>query len=414
MNKLLSKGIITGIVGIACIIPFGLQKEKTEFITERINYASEASDAGFADENLYNCIKEDDEFGGGINTISNLSCINKSITSLSGIEQLTNLQELNVGGNELTSIDLSGNTKLRWLEASHNQITSVKFPQSMQTFVLNDNKLSTLDLREYKNLVSVEVEDNELTDLNVFGISTLSRLELKNNQLETLNISKTALSYIAVVPSTYLKHLYASSMSNMQQFYIGGYTNLEDIDISFSKFESGSSLNNLTKLKKITASVDKIKTLDFSLYPNLEKVVATKTDTVTVNGTSISTSDLLKYIPSNINTSNGYKFYLNKIDNSTVYTKSSFSGNAGTEVIAILTVDGTNSDVKGFSGTQEFHEWFRLKFTNASSSSSSTSSTTNNPKTGIKEIKLISLILACTILAVSFIKIKKKDMFKNF
>ncbi len=395
-------------------LPISIQKmDRNEFTTERINYS--AGGEGITDENLYQCITEDDEYSQGLSGITNLTCNERAIQSLEGINQLTGLTELNIGGNDITTVDLSANTKLRWLEASYNQITSVKLPESIQNVSLNHNDLTTLDLRENKNLLTLKVENNQLTDLNA-SIRKLANLDIDGNNLETLNVSNSALAYLSITPSTNLKKLYISNMPNLQEFYLGNFANLEDIDTSYSKFEMNSSFENLTKLKKITASIDKIKTIDFSLYPSLEKVVTVKTDNVTVAGTSISADKLLEHVPNTINYSNDYKWYLNRISDDNLYTKTTFTGSANQELSPILVIQGTNSEVRGFTGTQEFREFFRLKFTNdsAGAATEAKSETTPNPKTGIKEIGLISVILICFVSILSFIKIKKADMFKNF
>ena len=402
-----NKKILVPFLASLVVIPISMQKmEKQEFTTERINYS--AASEGIVDANLYKCITEDDEYSKGLSGITNLSCYTKGVQTLEGINQLTNLTELNVGDNKLTSIDLSGNTKLRWLEASYNQLTSIKLPQSMQSVVLNHNKLTNLDLHENTNLISVEAENNNLTSLNVANIKSLSRLEIENNNLETLVVSGTSLAYISVVPPTNLKKLYASSMENLQSLYLGNFTNLDDIDTSFSKFEMSSSFENLTKLQRISASVDKIKTIDFSLYPNLTNVVTTKTDTISVKGTSITTDKLLEYVPKTIDQTNGVEWYLNGMDESNLYTKNTFSGKSDQDLYPILVIKGNNSDIKGFSGTQEYRAFYRLKFTNDTNKDET--KTTSSHKIGIKEIGLIGIVLIGISLLVIFIKTKKNNM----
>ena len=53
-----------------------------------------------------------------INIVKSITCTNYSITSLKGIEYFPNLTHLYCQGNRLTSLDLSGNPGLIWLDCS--------------------------------------------------------------------------------------------------------------------------------------------------------------------------------------------------------------------------------------------------------------------------------------------------------
>ena len=53
-----------------------------------------------------------------INSLTNLNVSDKSISSLTGISYFTNLQYLNCQGNNITSLNLSSNTKLKQVTTS--------------------------------------------------------------------------------------------------------------------------------------------------------------------------------------------------------------------------------------------------------------------------------------------------------
>jgi hypothetical protein len=69
-----------------------------------------------------------------------------AVKDLTGIEAFTNLEELYLNGNQLTTLDLSQNKKLKRLDAETNQISSVTFdnPELFYVDLLN-SQLSSID-----------------------------------------------------------------------------------------------------------------------------------------------------------------------------------------------------------------------------------------------------------------------------
>jgi len=72
----------------------------------------------------------------------------KSISNLKGIELFTALVELNCSDNRLTSLDLSNNLDLEVLEASSSELTSINITQNskLKTLFCSGNRLTYLDL----------------------------------------------------------------------------------------------------------------------------------------------------------------------------------------------------------------------------------------------------------------------------
>ncbi len=104
-----------------------------------------------------------------INTLTFLDVSSQNISDLTGIEDFTNLTDLECDSNQLTSLDVSQNTYLDWLECYSNQLTS-------------------LDLSGASYLTTLECWNNQLTTLDLSGASYLTTLECWNNQLTTLDL----------------------------------------------------------------------------------------------------------------------------------------------------------------------------------------------------------------------------------
>ncbi len=117
---------------------------------------------------------------------------------------------------------------------------------SLQTLVLSDNKLTSLDgfekLNNCVNLKKIYLDDNQIVDLlrfkSISGIPKLEEIHLDHNQLIQLNITHT-------VP------------------------NLDFISLNDNKIESVNSVQNLPVLKSLSLSDNKIDFLDFSSFKNV-------------------------------------------------------------------------------------------------------------------------------------------------
>ena len=106
-------------------------------------------------------ILTDDE----IERITSLYINFMDISSLKGIEHLTALGSLYCYGNQLTTLDLSRNTKLTILYCNGNQLTA-------------------LDVSKNTELSTLSCEQNQLTTLNVSGCYRLSDFDCSRNQIK--------------------------------------------------------------------------------------------------------------------------------------------------------------------------------------------------------------------------------------
>lgn len=99
-----------------------------------------------------------------------LNVSERMITSLEGLEAMTNLEELNCYNNEIESLDLSGNPLLRTLDCA-------------------ENYLDSLDLSANPDLTFVDCSRNGLNYLNVSGNLSLTFLWCSLNDLTYLDLS---------------------------------------------------------------------------------------------------------------------------------------------------------------------------------------------------------------------------------
>ena len=113
------------------------------------------------------------------------------ISSLEGIANFPALNTLYCGNNQLTSLDLSENTALTYLDCSWNSLVTLDVSRCIELSNLNcwHNQLSYLDLTQNTNLIYLDCAWNKLTNLDISGCSALTELNCSMNQLTTLDIN---------------------------------------------------------------------------------------------------------------------------------------------------------------------------------------------------------------------------------
>lgn len=142
----------------------------------------------FDDQALADCVRDT---GYTTTDMQNLSCPNKGIQSLDGIEQLTHLIALDLSQNYLQDLQpLETFTSLTFLDVSQNRLTSLAGLEGLTQLVeLNssNNQLSDASsLGQLKNLKRVYVSNNQLHDLAFASTTSLQNLDAQNNPRQSL------------------------------------------------------------------------------------------------------------------------------------------------------------------------------------------------------------------------------------
>lgn len=148
------------------------------------------------------------------------------ISDLSGIEDFINLTILYVTNNQLTSLDLSSNTLLEDLYCTFNNLTSLTLP--------NTSTLEDVWCHDNSSLASLDVTGNSgLKWLATFKCN-LSSLDLTNNtQLEVLRARENNLSTIDVTQNINLIEL-SLSTNNINTIDLSQNTNLNSLGVSYN------------------------------------------------------------------------------------------------------------------------------------------------------------------------------------
>jgi Leucine-rich repeat (LRR) protein len=131
--------------------------------------------------------------------ITYLNFRERSISDMKGIEAFVNLDTLICDANQLTNLDVSHNTALKYLTCNANYLHSLNVSNNidLQKLECSWNLLISLDVSGYTALNRLGCYDNLLTTLDVSGCNGLTNLDCSQNQLTSLDISGfTTLTYL--------------------------------------------------------------------------------------------------------------------------------------------------------------------------------------------------------------------------
>ena len=157
-----------------------------------------------------------------INTVQELDIRFKNINNLTGIEDFAALEDLNIRGNNLNSIDTSQNTLLRVL-------------------ICNTNPLTTMNLSNNLFLESLEIR----------GLHQLNNIDLSNNiNLETLNMVDCWIDAIDISNNTNLKTFIAGGVS-FSEIDLSNNLALEHLDVTGVHLNELDISNNVLLLKEL-------------------------------------------------------------------------------------------------------------------------------------------------------------------
>ncbi|MBE6826910.1 MAG: hypothetical protein E7511_08540, partial [Ruminococcus sp.] len=152
-----------------------------------------------------------------------------TVTDLTGVEYFTALEYLNCCNNDLTSLDVSGNTALTHLNCCRNQLTSLDVSKNtaLTELYCNNNQLTSLDVSQNTMLEYLNCSNNQLTSLDVSQNTALEYLDCSYNQLTSLDVSKNA-------ALTGL-HCYKNQLESLD---VRQNTKLTDLDCSYNQLTS--------------------------------------------------------------------------------------------------------------------------------------------------------------------------------
>ena len=252
-------------------------------------------------------------------SLTNLNCSNNNLTSLdvSNNDSLTNL---NCSNNNLTSLDVSGDTALTILNCDNNQLTSLDVSNNtaLTYFYCGNNQLTSLDVSNNDSLIYLRCQSNQLTSLNVSNNIALISLNCFYNQLDSLEVStNTALNWLNCSDNQLTRlDIRNGNNTNFFNFITANNPYLYCIDVddpvystanwtnidSWMSF-SGNCINEIYGcMDSLACNYDSLVTINDNscVYPIAESSSVTICDIYTWEGQTVTTSQILIHVYTNL------------------------------------------------------------------------------------------------------------------
>ncbi len=162
------------------------------------------ANTAFEDDQFYNCIilkLNTDGFNAvydrdpssykvtkdELESIVVLKCNDANIVSTKGLELLTNLTDLNLSDNNISTISLTSNLKIANLLLSNNKLASLDLSKNteIENLYVNGNQLTSLNLSNNKKLLVLNINNNKFSALNLENNSKIIDLKANDNAFIT-------------------------------------------------------------------------------------------------------------------------------------------------------------------------------------------------------------------------------------
>jgi len=198
-------------------------------------------------------------FSDALARVDRLNADIKGISSIEGIQYLTNLTTLYLNGNQINDINaLSGLTNLRRLGLQDNEITDISMLSgltNLTTLRLYSNQISDVSsLSGLTNLIYLSLSGNQISDISVLSdLINLRFLYLPNNQISDIS----ALSGLTSLTDLSLGGNQISDISA-----ISGLTSLTLLLLGENQINDTSALSGLTNLTLLSLSRNQISDID--------------------------------------------------------------------------------------------------------------------------------------------------------
>lgn len=183
---------LNGIINLSVDAPENIRTE----IWIDLNGDGIRAEDGSEDISVFNS-HQDYKLSPGLKVVSiygGITYLGSASNELTAIDVSGNsyLTTLNVPLNRLTTLDISKNSALMRLDFSDNSITSIDISENRALVILwsFNNKLSELNLSNNQALSFLDCSGNQLNALDVSNNNELVRLICYNNQLTSLDISQ--------------------------------------------------------------------------------------------------------------------------------------------------------------------------------------------------------------------------------
>lgn len=135
-----------------------------------------------------------------IQVITELILDEKGISDLTGIENFRDLENLSIRGNNLKTVNVSPNSKLKFIWCEDNEIDELNLEglTILEKVGADRNSLSSIDVSENTALQLLTLSENDFTSIDVSMNTALTDFIIDMNPLDCIQVNQTQLDQIPV------------------------------------------------------------------------------------------------------------------------------------------------------------------------------------------------------------------------
>ena len=254
--------------------------------------------------------------------LTELSCVNQSVTDIKGLEYAENLQRLNLRFNRISSISaLSGLRDLRRLDLSRNyEISSISALSGLTQLHYLNLHINDIDrisaLSEMTDLTYLDLHGNDIVDISALSkLDKLEHLALNENKVRDIG----PLSGLRRLEKLYLHYNQIKDISPL-----GALTELQVLNIYLNEISDISALAHLTRLHTLSLHYNQV--ADISALSDLSHLTQLR-----MQANPLDSEACAIYVPQILANNPGIHLEYDECDDRHTLTLSSSTGGAVTE-----------------------------------------------------------------------------------
>ena len=198
-----------------------------------------------------------------------------SITDLTGIEYFVNITELKASNNSLTTADLSNNTQLVTIWIRDNNLGTINLSNiaNLDQLFLNGNELAAIDLSDNTLIDELALHDNNLTTIDLSATVVLTEISISDNHLTTINLNDNPLLRKLTINENQLTSLDLSNNpllinvsaynNEISSVNLTGLTKVTDLNLTNNQLTS-IDLSDMIKLDNLTLVGNELSSIDLT------------------------------------------------------------------------------------------------------------------------------------------------------
>lgn len=212
--------------------------------------------------------------------VTSIDVSNKGVSSLVGVEHLSNLVSLNCRNNRIAELDLSGCPSLQELYCDNNQLLSLDLSVCPSLMDLNcsGNRLVNLKLDGCDKLSVMHIGSNadarsgQSIDIKEFNQAAVFELSLKNTPFTSLSFTNSSKVTSLSIDGDFTD-MDISGNIGLTSVDVSKNVKLESLDVSNTPLKSLDLTKN-TELESLDVSSTPLQSLDLTKNTELKRLMA--------------------------------------------------------------------------------------------------------------------------------------------